>query len=104
MNKSLVLKNVKIVDTFSGDVLPPLDILVSNLFIQEISDNINTDDKCIQELECRDKFVIPGLFECHTHLSVLRNQPDKVQREIFNECEMEEYINDFNIDFRYLYY
>ena len=89
MNKSLILKNVKIVDTFSGDVLPPLDILVSDLFVQEISENINTDDKCIQELECRDKLVIPGLFECHTHLSALRNQPNEVQKEIFNECEME---------------
>lgn len=88
MHRPLLLKCARIVDTMLGEVREPLDLLIIDTQIQEIRKNINQEYGGVQELNCHDKFILPGLFDCHTHLAALINQPEEIQKEIFEECEI----------------
>jgi hypothetical protein len=98
MRRPLLLKSVRIVDTISGEVREPLDMLVSDAGIQEIGLSIKRDAGSVQELDCRGKFIMPGLFDCHTHLAALTRQPLAVQQEIYHECELGEPFHEGNLD------
>jgi hypothetical protein len=98
MHRPLLLKCARIVDTMSGEVGEPLDLLIIHTHIQEIRKNINEEYGDVQELDCHDKFVIPGLFDCHTHLAALVNQPEEVQKEIFEECEIGQQFQQGQLD------
>ena len=98
MHQPLLLKSVRIVDTISGEVREPLDVLVSNADIQEICQSIKRDASSVQELDCRGTFIIPGLFDCHTHLAALTRQPLEVQKEIYNECELGDPFHEDKLD------
>jgi hypothetical protein len=98
MHQPLLLKSARIVDTISGEVHEPLDVLVSDARIQEISQNIRRDASGVHEYDCRGKWIIPGLFDCHTHLAVLTRQPLEVQKEIHNECELGKPFHEDKLD------
>jgi hypothetical protein len=98
MHQPLLLKSVRIVDTISGEVREPLDMLVSETDIQEICQSIKRDASSVHEIDCRGKFIIPGLFDCHTHLAALTRQPLEVQKEIYNECELSEPFHEDKLD------
>lgn len=90
MDLSIVLKGAKIIDVGSGKLLTTRDISIREGTITETKENIDVSDASIVELDCRGKFVIPGLFDCHTHLSALTKQPPEVQKEIYDECMLGE--------------
>ena len=98
MHQPLLLKSVRIVDTISGEVREPLDMLVSETDIQEICQSIERDASSVHEIDCHGKFIIPGLFDCHTHLAVLTRQPLEVQKEIYDECELREPFHEDKLD------
>jgi len=86
MDRTIKLKKVNIVDTISGSISAPLDLIISESEIKDISEIGTSTTNDITEIDCTGKFVIPGLFDCHTHLAALTEQPPEVQREIFEEC------------------
>lgn len=98
MHRPLLLKCARIVDTMLGEVREPLDLLIIDTQIQEIRKSINQEYGGVQELNCHDKFILPGLFDCHTHLAALINQPDEVQKEIFEECEIDRQFQQGQLD------
>lgn len=90
MTQTIRLKNIRIVDTKSGEISEPLDLTIADKRIVDIGVNGDTDIGDIRELECDGKYAIPGLFDCHTHLATLTNQSAEVQRAIFDECRLSE--------------
>ncbi len=90
MHQPLLLKSARIVDTISGNVREPLDLLISDAHIQEIRQEITCDAGCAKTLDCQGKFISPGYFDCHTHVAALTKQPPEVQKEIYDECQLDE--------------
>ena len=35
-----------------------------------------------REIDASGKYILPGWFECHTHLAILTNQPAEVENDI----------------------
>lgn len=87
MDRTIKLKKVNIVDILSASISEPLDLIISGNEIKDISEIGASSTNDILEIDCTGRFVIPGLFDCHTHLAALTNQPPEVQREIFQECQ-----------------
>jgi len=98
VQKSLLLKSATIIDTISGETGQPEDVLISNCHIKHISPSIDTDSDSVKEIDCSGKFIIPGLFDCHTHLAALTRQPPEVQKEIYEECDLDEPFRENKLD------
>ncbi len=92
------LKNLNIVDTISGLVKVPLNVIISGNNIKDICETSEPFADDILEVDCTGKYAIPGLFDSHTHLATLTNQPAEVEREIFNECQLMETFEGGKLD------
>ncbi len=86
MRKPLVLTRAQVFDTETGRLIGPCDILILAGQICRVADPIPMDDAGAEGVDCEGKYVLPGLFDCHTHLCALTNQPMDVQRAIHDEC------------------
>ena len=51
--------------TLSGD---RKDFLVEGAYIKKIGDDIT--EKCDREIDCKNRLIIPGLYNCHTHAAM----------------------------------
>ena len=86
MKDKVFLKNVNLLDVEKGAFRGNLDILIEGNIIKKIGKIDPPSKENIKLLDCSHKFALPGLFECHAHLAVLTNQPDKDKKEILEEC------------------
>jgi len=91
------LKNVKIVDTISGLVGAPLNVIIAGNNVKDICETCEPLADDVLEVECTGKYAIPGLFDCHTHLATLTYQPPDVEREIFDECQLDGSFEEGNL-------
>ncbi len=98
MDQAIKLKSVNIVDTKSDSIRGPFDLILSGSAIESISEPGTLPIENIREIDCTAKFVIPGLFDCHTHLAALTNQPSEVEKDIFNECRTNEVFKEGSLD------
>ena len=87
--KQILLKNVNIFDVDKGIFRSNQDILIEDDHINEVGKVSHAVDESLTQIDCSQKFALPGLFECHAHLTILINQPDEVKREILKECGIE---------------
>jgi len=67
---ALLLKNCLIIDPENGKTLLR-DILVENGIISHISEKIENPPLSCEELEIGERYVLPGLIDCHTHLGII---------------------------------
>ena len=67
---ALLLKNCLIIDLENGKTLLR-DILVENGIISHISEKIENPPLSCEELEIGERYVLPGLIDCHTHLGII---------------------------------
>lgn len=66
---SLLLKNTKLLDMVSDKPsIKKKDILIENNIISKIEDEI--DEKADKVINCKNKIVMPGLINTHTHLAM----------------------------------
>ncbi len=86
MREQILIKNVNLVGVKEGALRENLDILIEDQIIKEVGKLNSAEKENIKSIDCSDKFALSGLFECHTHLSVLTNQPEKDREEILEEC------------------
>jgi imidazolonepropionase-like amidohydrolase len=86
MRKQILIKGVNFLDVKEGVLRENLDILIEDQIIKELGKLNSADEENIKTIDCLDKFALPGLFDCHTHLSVLTNQPEKDREEMLDEC------------------
>jgi len=90
MKEQIILKNANLLDVENGILRNNVDILIEDDIIKEVGKVNYVDEKNLTQIDCSHKFVLPGLFECHAHLTVLTNQDDETKKEILKECAIEE--------------
>jgi hypothetical protein len=88
MKNYRVLRNCNIFDTLSGTYKSGLDIVVENDTIRAIG-RFDPDSEGGNIIDCTGKYVLPGLFECHSHIAFLTAQKEELRKEIAREWGFE---------------
>lgn len=65
--RNLLIKNATYLDVIEG-VYRKGDIKVNDGVISEIGESL-TNDEAIQEIDAKQRFVLPGLIDCHVHVT-----------------------------------
>ena len=97
MDKLIILEHGNIIDVSRGDVLNDTDIVIKGGTVDAIGNAEKPENKNIQRIDCAGKYILPGLFDCHTHLAVLTGREDDVKVDILRECRI-EYDASFNLE------
>ena len=61
------ITRVRVIDTLNGAVSPPSTVLISGGRIVDVLDRDNTEHTGFTEIPAEGKFLIPGLWDMHTH-------------------------------------
>lgn len=75
--RTLLLKNCLIVDMNNYSTIKK-DILIKDGRIIRIDDNIIFESDGLQILEVREKYVLPGFIDCHTHIGIIEEATGKL--------------------------
>lgn len=75
--QGILLKNVFVFDVDTGEMRPPQNILIEGDRIKSVEPDPVSSRKKIKQIDCEGKYAVPGLFDCHTHLSFLSVQGKK---------------------------
>lgn len=67
--RPLAITHVTIVDTAGGPAQPDMTVLIRDGCIAGIEKGGSAPAKDVQLLDGRDKFLVPGLWDMHVHLS-----------------------------------
>jgi imidazolonepropionase-like amidohydrolase len=86
MREQILLKNVNLLDVEKCIWRDGVDILIGDDRIKQVGKIDAVDEGSHKRIDCSHKYALSGLFECHAHLTVLTNQPDKDKKEILEEC------------------
>jgi imidazolonepropionase-like amidohydrolase len=86
MTGRILLKDINLFDVGNDILKRNLDILIEDGIIKEIGKIDSTDKENLRHYDCSGKYAVPGLCECHAHLTVLTNQEDETKKEILKEC------------------
>ena len=88
-SRQIILQDIIPIDTISGAISKPTNILLENGFIKKIGGiEIDTHNDIFQ-INCKNRYLLPGLFDCHTHLSALMGRENKIKSEILKDAEIE---------------
>lgn len=83
MQTVTILKNINVFDPVSGTFHMNRDIILKGERIAELSSPGREYGDDILQFDCSGKYAVPGLFECHAHLSGLTlEEPDKCDAAI----------------------
>lgn len=74
--KQIVLSNIHVFDVVGGVLKEAQDILIEGTQIKTVG-RIDASDKDVNKIDLNGKFAFPGLFECHTHLSLLTTKKEE---------------------------
>lgn len=89
MEGRILLKDINLLDVKNNILRRNLDILIEDGIIKEIGKIDCADKENLRHYDYSGKYAIPGLFECHAHLTMLTNQEDETKKEILKECGIE---------------
>jgi len=90
MKQRILLKNINLFDVKDDILKNNVDILIENDLIKEVGKINYVGEERVEQIDCSRKFAIPGLFECHAHLTMLTNQDDETKKEILKEVGIEK--------------
>lgn len=85
-NNTILIKNALILNP-NNFINKPQDILIENDLISEISDEI-TDENVDKIIDAKEKILLPGLVNTHTHLSMT------LFRGLADDLSLDEWLND----------
>lgn len=95
--RRLLFKNVNVIDVVKNQTITRTNVLVSNGVIETISQDI-FDTSGSVEIDCHGKYLCPGLFDNHVHVTVVPGEKDlegcmnmvktKSLMLVGNTCEM----------------
>ncbi|AFQ44989.1 amidohydrolase [Desulfosporosinus meridiei] len=74
---SILLKNCLTIDLKTGNK-ELKDILIEEGIIRRISTTIETPSCQCKTIEIGERFVLPGLIDCHTHLGIIEEATGKI--------------------------
>ncbi len=69
----ILLQNVRVLDVERGVMSEPQDVLIEGGRIAAVGD-VEDDAGTARTVDCTDKYALPGLFDCHTHLAHLTDE------------------------------
>lgn len=85
--ENLLIKNGNVLLYENDDIIiKKLDILIKGNKIEKLSENI-TDTVDCKIIDATNKYIMPGLINCHTHLAM------SIFRESFEGCSLYEWLN-----------
>ncbi|MBC2726518.1 amidohydrolase [Desulfosporosinus sp.] len=73
----LLLRNCLTIDPETGEN-QLRDILIENGIISHISESIENHSSTCQVYEIGERYVLPGLIDCHTHLGIIEEATGKI--------------------------
>ncbi|MBR6505204.1 MAG: amidohydrolase [Clostridia bacterium] len=86
--ENILIKNGNVLIYENDDILiKKLDILIKENKIEILSENI-TDTADCKIIDAENKYIMPGLINCHTHLAM------SIFRESFEGCSLYEWLNE----------
>lgn len=86
--ENILIKNGNVLIYENDDVLiKKLDILIKGNKIEKLLENI-TDTVDCKIIDAENKYIMPGLINCHTHLAM------SIFRESFEGCSLYEWLNE----------
>lgn len=74
---TILLKNCLLFDPETGDKVKR-DISIENGIIGEISQSIDNPASTCRIYEIGERYVLPGLIDCHTHLGIIEEATGKI--------------------------
>lgn len=80
----ILLANLRVFDAASGAMTPAQDILIEGGRITAMGPEV-TAPEGTDRIDCSGKYAVPGLFDCHTHLSFLTTKGNKETRKILKQ-------------------
>ena len=86
MRGQILIRNANLFDTAHGHFKANTDILTEGETVMAVGRNVWVEGEKLTEIDCSGKYALPGLFECHAHLTVLTNQPEEEKKAILREC------------------
>ena len=66
--KKVLLKNGNLIDGTTDSIRNNMNILIHGKNIQEVSEELPSDINDYEVIDCTDKYILPGLIDCHVHL------------------------------------
>jgi len=85
---NILIKNGNVLIYENDDIIiKKLDILIKENKIEKLSENITDTDDC-KIINAQNKYIMPGLINCHTHLAM------SIFRESFEGCSLYEWLNE----------
>lgn len=89
MEEKLILKNCTIFNSVDGTLQRDMDILIKDCRICSLGKLMSYDETEHRIVDCTGKYVFPGLFECHGHLTYLTRgdhpDPTEMLRDFVNQ-------------------
>lgn len=102
----LLLKNCLTID-FENKSISKNDILINNSKIDKIDKHIQSQAESLKIIDMKEKYVLPGLIDCHTHLGIIEEATGKIGIDnnetsdpITPQLRGIDAINPFDIGFR----
>ena len=87
MNEGLILSNVCIFNSGENRFSSPQNVAILDGVIQKISRFDLNEYSGLQSVDCQGRFAIPGLWECHAHLSPYLADDPEFRKEILSESD-----------------
>jgi imidazolonepropionase-like amidohydrolase len=75
--KSTLLKNGLLMNMKTGNI-EKKDILISNGKLKVISDQISDVEEDHETIDLQEKYVLPGIIDCHTHVGIIEEGTGKI--------------------------
>lgn len=75
-----VLANVRLFDGTGSPVRDAVSVTISGGYIQSISDGPTDTSEADRSIDLDGKFLMPGLIDCHTHLTI-KTEPELAEGE-----------------------
>jgi len=75
--RTLLLRNCLMIDFETGEKILR-DILIDNGIISQISPTIENPSSQCQVYEIGERYVLPGLIDCHTHIGIIEEATGKI--------------------------
>ena len=85
MKERILLQDINLFDTENGVFRHNVDVLIDDGIIKEVGKVSLKDEKDLTQIDCSHKFAVPGLFECHAHLTLSTSQDDETRRQIMED-------------------